>query len=421
MRRRRAPGGEAALFSCCEQQHRRQARCVKTRVAEPMATPLPKIQTSKTLATVVPCGECRASVDPQRCCRRHPSVCATAGKLCPKTPLKSVRNQSSLEYRRGAQALLAARRPTTSGQNQWHVAYVHLPKTGGSSIGAALAAGGAAACAHKTHNLKELGMCDCAHRDCLQKSQAAVVERPYSTLRTIVRASSRWQGHTVYVATIRSPRAWFYSAVGHWCVGAYGAADPDFAKEPPSCSNTTLMRASWFRRHSKKSCSRPAGDGSCRCVLPTVESFGVPAAPAAAAASASSTVSAARLGERGAKCDQADVKYYFAGANPQLAMLGRIAGKRTGRCARSRRCRRSRPWAARRAEPHARPLGARLGGRLRNVHRGLGRAALPARRRAVPRRRAQGCVARFADAVSLGSGRQPYACAVSASTTTDIG
>ena len=142
-------------------------------------------------------------------------------------------------------------------------------------------------------------MCDCAHRDCLQRSQAAVVERPYSTLRTIVRASSRWQGHTVYVATIRSPRAWFYSAVGHWCVGAYGAADPDFAKEPPSCSNTTLMRASWFRRHSKKSCSRPAGDGSCRCVLPTVESFGVPAAPAAAAASASSTVSAAR--PRGAR------------------------------------------------------------------------------------------------------------------------
>ena len=294
-----------------------------------MATPLPKIQTSKTLATVVPCGECRASVDPQRCCRRHPSVCASAGKLCPKTPLKSVRNQSTLEYRRGAQALLAARRPTTSGQNQWHVAYVHLPKTGGSSIGAALAAGGAAACAHKTHNLKELGMCDCAHRDCLQKSQAAVVERPYSTLRTIVRASSRWQGHTVYVATIRSPRAWFYSAVGHWCVGAYGAADPDFAKEPPSCSNTTLMRASWFRRHSKKSCSRPAGDGSCRCVLPTVESFGVPAAPAAAAASASSTVSAARPRGSAAplKCDQADVKYYFAGANPQLAMLGRIASE----------------------------------------------------------------------------------------------
>ena len=83
-----------------------------------------------------------------------------------------------MEYRHGVQALLAARRPTTSGQNQWHVAYVHLPKTGGSSIGAALAAGGAAACAHKTHNLKELGMCDCAHRDCLQKSQAAVVERP---------------------------------------------------------------------------------------------------------------------------------------------------------------------------------------------------------------------------------------------------
>ena len=36
-------------------------------------------------------------------------VCASAGKRCPKTPLKSVRNQSSLEYRRGAQALLAAR------------------------------------------------------------------------------------------------------------------------------------------------------------------------------------------------------------------------------------------------------------------------------------------------------------------------
>ena len=291
---------------------------------------------------------------------------------------------------------------------QWHVAYVHLPKTGGSSIGAALAAGGAAACAQDAQP-DELGMCDCAHRDCLQRSQAAVVGGCTHAAHHR-EASSRWQGHTVYVATIRLPRAWFLGG------------GPGGRRVRRGGSRLWQGR----RRARTRRSYMLAGFGAVleEELLAAGRRWQPPLRPrpssrwrahgaAAAAASARRRCRRRVLGSAAPPADQADVKYYFAGATNWRCSPSRA--RRTGRCARSRRCRRSSPSRGALA-------GRNLTLAARTRRAASGRRLLPETRAvesveqhyqlddALSRRRAQGLRRALRRREGgLGSGGQPYA------------
>ena len=250
VRRRRAPGGEAALRCCKAQQpaqlgthvardgdaaaglvpSRNRDSDAKLQPARRHSGPLRRVSRQRRPAALLP-----PAIRGLVICR----------KLCPKTPLKSVlatRNQSSA-YKRGVQAP----RRATAADGRLARRVRPLAEDGRLGIGAALPRrrGGVRA---QDANLKELGMCDCAHRDCLQRSQAAG-ERPY-TLRTIVRLSSRWQGHTVYVATIRRRAR---GSTRRWATGVSART----ARRIP-----TLQR-SCRRARTRRSCA-PAGFGATR-------------------------------------------------------------------------------------------------------------------------------------------------------------
>ena len=174
-------------------------------------------------------------------------------------------------------------------------------------------------------------MCDCAHRDCPQ-SQAAVVERPphaahHRGRAALARARSR-RHHPVAARVV-------LLGGGPLCVG--GTADPDLQRRRRA---RTRSCARWFRRHRKELLAT-CGRRQRRCVLPTVESFMCLRCPRPQRRAPRREVGGASSGSAASlKCDQADVKYYFA--RQPTGDAGRIASEANWACARSRRCRRPR-------------------------------------------------------------------------------
>ena len=81
-------------------------------------------------------------------------------------------------------------------------------------------------------------------KEWLSVSRVAVLEGPFETMNRLIGKSSEW----LWVASIREPRSWFYSAVGHQCSN-FGR-DPGAVGFIPGCSQTatidTLVANRWF-------------------------------------------------------------------------------------------------------------------------------------------------------------------------------
>lgn len=127
----------------------------------------------------------------------------------------------------------------------WRAAIVHTPKTGGMSIGRALAALGIAACNVQTAGVP---LCPCLCSSCFERARAVLAECTASMIarRVAIPASPpRAKGsHWLWIAIVRSPQAWFYSAAAQWCRATRAG------RRSARCrANTTaedLMQAGWF-------------------------------------------------------------------------------------------------------------------------------------------------------------------------------
>lgn len=160
-------------------------------------------------------------------------------------PRTSKQSSCSASTPRLCRACTEAEQPASS----WRVAVVHIPKTGGMSIGKALAKAAEtkrrAACNVQTAGIP---LCPCLCDSCFSRSVALIAECSSSTIALHIQksvtasaiASTRW----LYVATIREPRAWFLSAVSQWC------RSTGEGRSSPRCrTNTTaddLVRAGWW-------------------------------------------------------------------------------------------------------------------------------------------------------------------------------
>lgn len=152
------------------------------------------------------------------------------------------------------------------------VAFLHLPKTGGSSVGWSLARARAPACKMGTGNIP---LCPCLgsslyaadgnvakvngtalyskaaclkRNEWLSSSQVAVMELSFPETSRVIHKPSEW----VWLASIREPRSWFYSAVGHMC--SHFGHQPAAFDERSGCSSTTmhgLLEKGWFEPTSE--------------------------------------------------------------------------------------------------------------------------------------------------------------------------
>lgn len=89
------------------------------------------------------------------------------------------------------------------------MAIVHTPKNGGTSLGKALAAEKIAACNVQTAGIP---LCPCLCKECLDRSLAVIAECSSSLLELRL-PPARW----LFVAIVRQPRDWFFSAAAQWC------------------------------------------------------------------------------------------------------------------------------------------------------------------------------------------------------------
>jgi len=165
-----------------------------------------------------------------------------------------------------------------AGASRWRAAYLHLPKTGGSSVGWALARAHAPACKLGTGNIP---LCPCVgaslyasnssaamvngsalysaaackkRKEWLSSSKAAVMEMSFPQISGVIRDPSEW----VWLASIRAPSAWFYSAVGHMCVFYAHRRDPMSFGNATGCSRNATMHE-LLARHWFEPTSEPRG------------------------------------------------------------------------------------------------------------------------------------------------------------------
>ena len=124
------------------------------------------------------------------------------------------------------------------------VAYLHIPKTGGTSVDWSLGATPSIA-----ESMCRVGhdpghaavICDCRNASCLKEAPIAVMELPHikmaSLLKTVKKTTWLW------LACIREPESWFYSAAGQACT------DPTFSSNPVCLTNGSVSPydAEWFR------------------------------------------------------------------------------------------------------------------------------------------------------------------------------
>lgn len=127
--------------------------------------------------------------------------------------------------------------------SSWRVAYVHIPKTGGMSIGKALAAARAPACNVQTAGVP---LCPCLCSPCFERSLAVAAECPSTTVAPRIENTAKEfpRNKWLWVAIVRTPRDWFFSAMSQWCRSTKAG------RSSPRCrGNTTaadLVRAGWF-------------------------------------------------------------------------------------------------------------------------------------------------------------------------------
>ena len=129
------------------------------------------------------------------------------------------------------------RKPNVTKDHGWRIAVLHTPKTGGTSIGHALAASGVTACNVQTAGIP---LCPCLCQPCFERSVAVIAECSAATIAQRTRSTGRW----LWVATIRSPREWFYSAAAQWCTTT--TAGRASARCHANTTAADLVAAGWW-------------------------------------------------------------------------------------------------------------------------------------------------------------------------------
>jgi len=131
------------------------------------------------------------------------------------------------------------------GSTDNRVAYLHIPKTGGTTVDWSLGFTPSIAksmCRVGHWSGRGDGVCDCRNAECLQQAQVAVMEWPHVKMASLTRTvkNATW----LWLAAIREPESWFYSAAGQMCT------DPQFFSNPVCSTNGTVAPydAEWFRR-----------------------------------------------------------------------------------------------------------------------------------------------------------------------------
>ena len=141
-------------------------------------------------------------------------------------------------------AWLAQRAAAMEMESHNRVAYLHIPKTGGTSVDWSLGftpsiAKSMCRVGHWPGSGDEI--CDCRQAECLQPAQVAVMEYPHVHMASLTRVvkNATW----LWLAAIREPESWFYSAAGQMCTG------PKFFSNPVCLTNgtTSPYDAEWFK------------------------------------------------------------------------------------------------------------------------------------------------------------------------------
>jgi len=122
--------------------------------------------------------------------------------------------------------------------------YLHLAKTGGSSVGQALAHAHASACKIHTSHI-HLPECDKGRRS-LAAYRVAIVEgaHRYARQKLLVDGLRRLRdvqstlnssdaAPRLWLSAVRRPEDWFYSAIGHWC--SYSGHAPQAQSHSVAC------------------------------------------------------------------------------------------------------------------------------------------------------------------------------------------
>ena len=132
---------------------------------------------------------------------------------------------------------------TQNAADDWRIAYIHTPKTGGSSVARAIAQAQVAACIVQTAGT---GLCPCGkprNADCLARPRVVMAERPFGTMSA---EYVRPTGHRkwLWVAVVREPRSWFFSAIAQYCMGTNVGRHSRRCKAGTTAAD--LLAAGWF-------------------------------------------------------------------------------------------------------------------------------------------------------------------------------
>ena len=159
------------------------------------------------------------------------------------------------------------------------IAYVHVPKSGGVSLFLSLDAAEVATCNHGTglsgFAFRHARPCECTKAACMRSSRVAVMEQTHGWMRRRLfpTEGGGWGRCAVWMATVREPSEWFYSAVGQWCAGPWGRNQPPCQ---PRANVSTLLAFGFFGQGNQLQQGQEAEKGVPEVGVPERDVLGQP-------------------------------------------------------------------------------------------------------------------------------------------------
>ena len=113
---------------------------------------------------------------------------------------------------------------------RWRVAFLHIPKCGGTTILTSLKKSSVFGRACDLHSFgtftkfpAQSGVCSCANQTCIANARFVSAELPFSHFRQLVaHAPVAAVECTLYLSVVRQPRSWFESALSFFCNTPFG-------------------------------------------------------------------------------------------------------------------------------------------------------------------------------------------------------